>query len=281
MNNPWIFSNLVFQESDYEYIDDVSNDIDSGGFSEGAEGDSDYTGDESDYGTSNDYEEVEYDYQLAEDPVPLEQVCHHQSSPSRRIKLASHLTWSKRERSRGTRTNISLSSTLSEIVKLLQVSLFLKSNHTNADQETDEELLEDLDDIAVDNTVTLQLGTVMNTAHEYCFYFVKTYHSGTQNSDHQRMFQLRDKTKFANIFRQQQLQQPPRPPQQRPHVDQFSSPWCDHFSRRSKSSPILTNEDKEVILQYKRWLGALGRPVLFLQLTTSLQPPGPNQIPFF
>ena len=92
-NNPWIYSNLVFQESDYEYIDDVSNDIDGGGFSEGPEGDSDYTGDdsfdESDYGTSNDYEEVEYDYQLAEDPVPLEEVCHHQSSPRKRIKLAS------------------------------------------------------------------------------------------------------------------------------------------------------------------------------------------------
>ena len=90
-NNPWIYSNLVFQESDYEYIDDVSNDIDSGGFSEGPEGDSDYTGDdsfdESDYGTSNDYEEVEYDYQLAEDPVPLEEVCHHQSSRKRGIKL--------------------------------------------------------------------------------------------------------------------------------------------------------------------------------------------------
>ena len=71
----------------------MSNDIDSGGFSEGPEGDSDYTGDdsfdESDYGTSNDYEEVEYDYQLAEDPVPLEEVCHHQSSMKRGIKLAS------------------------------------------------------------------------------------------------------------------------------------------------------------------------------------------------
>ena len=31
----------------------------------------------------------------------------------------------------------------------------------NGEQETEEELLEDLDDIAVDNTVTLQLGTVM------------------------------------------------------------------------------------------------------------------------
>ena len=79
LNNPWIYSNLVFQESDYEYIDDVSNDIDGGGFSEGPEGDSDYTGDdsfdESDYSTSDDYEEVEYDYELAEDPVPLEEVC--------------------------------------------------------------------------------------------------------------------------------------------------------------------------------------------------------------
>ena len=60
----------------------MSNDIDSGGFGEGAEGDSDYTGDdsftESDYATSDDYEEVEYDYQLAEDPVPLEEVgLHH------------------------------------------------------------------------------------------------------------------------------------------------------------------------------------------------------------
>ena len=92
-NNPWIYSNIAFQESDYEYIDDVSNDIDSGGFSEGPEGDSDYTGDdsfdESDYGTSNDYEEVEYDYQLAEDPVPLEEVGHHLSSRKRGIKLAS------------------------------------------------------------------------------------------------------------------------------------------------------------------------------------------------
>ena len=59
----------------------MSNDIDSGGFGEGPEGDSDYTGDdsftESDYATSDDYEEVEYDYQLAEDPVPLEEVGHH------------------------------------------------------------------------------------------------------------------------------------------------------------------------------------------------------------
>ena len=59
----------------------MSNDIDSGGFGEGAEGDSDYTGDdsftESDYATSDDYEEVEYDYQLAEDPVPLEEVGRH------------------------------------------------------------------------------------------------------------------------------------------------------------------------------------------------------------
>ena len=81
LNNPWIYQNLVFQDSDYEYIDDVSNDIDSGGFGDGAEGDSDYTGDdsftESDYATSDDYEEVEYDYQLAEDPVPLEEVGHH------------------------------------------------------------------------------------------------------------------------------------------------------------------------------------------------------------
>ena len=71
------------QDPDYEYIDDVSNDIDSGGFSEGSEGDSDYTGDdsftESDYATSDDYEEVEYDYELAEDPVPLEEVCQSSS----------------------------------------------------------------------------------------------------------------------------------------------------------------------------------------------------------
>ena len=95
-NNPGISSNLVFQESEYEYIDDVSNDIDGGGFSEGPEGDSDYTGDdsfdESDYSTSDDYEEVEYDYQLAEDPVPLEEVCHLSviiSIMEGRIKLAS------------------------------------------------------------------------------------------------------------------------------------------------------------------------------------------------
>ena len=64
---------------DYEYIDAVSNDIDGTAVSEGSEGDSDYAGDdspfdESDYETSDDYEELEYDYELAEEPLPLEEV---------------------------------------------------------------------------------------------------------------------------------------------------------------------------------------------------------------
>ena len=64
---------------DYEYIDAVSNDIDGTAVSEGSEGDSDYAGDdspfdESDYESSDDYEELEYDYELAEEPLPLEEV---------------------------------------------------------------------------------------------------------------------------------------------------------------------------------------------------------------
>ena len=58
----------------------MSNDIDGTAVSEGSEGDSDYAGDdspfdESDYETSDDYEELEYDYELAEEPLPLEEVC--------------------------------------------------------------------------------------------------------------------------------------------------------------------------------------------------------------
>ena len=64
---------------DYEYIDAVSNDIDGTAVSDGSEGDRDYAGDdspfdESDYESSDDYEELEYDYELAEEPLPLEEV---------------------------------------------------------------------------------------------------------------------------------------------------------------------------------------------------------------
>ena len=57
----------------------MSNDIDGTAVSEGSEGDSDYAGDdspfdESDYESSDDYEELEYDYELAEEPLPLEEV---------------------------------------------------------------------------------------------------------------------------------------------------------------------------------------------------------------
>ena len=55
--------------------------------------------------------------------------------------------------------------------------LFGRSSPRNLEQETEEELLEDLDDIAVDNTVTLQLGTVIITLPEYHYildYSLKT-----------------------------------------------------------------------------------------------------------
>ena len=117
-------------------------------------------------------------------------------------------------------------------------------------------MLEDLDDIAVDNTVTLELGTVMNTAPEYYCYFVFLWlylcHNivvRIQYGDHQRIFPLRDKTKFTNIVRRQQLQRPRRPPQQRPHDDQFSSPWSGHFEiiqlfKLTKPIKIIPTSDK-------------------------------------
>ena len=82
----------------FEYVEDVDNAIDSEAVESDDSSDLEDESDDysDDYGTTNDYEETTYDYEL-EEPAALE-------------------------------------------------------------EETEEEVLEDLDNIAVDNTVTLELG---------------------------------------------------------------------------------------------------------------------------